>query len=146
MYVDASLLTYKRVGVYFWLFFALIGLITLFIKLQHNKTVWFLARQNFMALFIVLIGSASIDWDKLISDFNLGRAHQMEEISSLDKNYLLSISETNIAGLYGIKNKEGFEVDSIYSYNNTYGTNSNWLDIKLYDFLVDDAYGDWRSY
>jgi hypothetical protein len=46
MYVDAALLTYKRIGVYFWLFFAIIGLITLFIKLQRNKTVWYLARQN----------------------------------------------------------------------------------------------------
>jgi Leucine-rich repeat (LRR) protein len=146
MYVDAALLTYKRIGVYFWLFFALIGLITLFIKLQRNKTVWFLSRQNFMALFIVLIGSSAIDWDYVISDFNLNRARQMEEISSLDKNYMLSLSETNIAGLYSIKNLEGFETDSIYSYANSYLSNSNWLDIKLYDFLVDDAYGDWRSY
>jgi len=147
MYVDASLLTYKRIGVYFWLFFAIIGLITLLIKLQRNKSVWFLARHNFTVLFVVLIFSSVLDWDDMISSFNLNRAHQMDEISSLDKNYLLSLSEGNIAQLYAIKELEGFEIDSVYSYQpDYYYNNSNWLDCKIYDFLLDDAEGDWRSY
>ena len=146
MYVDAALLTYKRIGVYFWLFFALVGLVTLIIKLKQNKTVWFLARYNFATLFIVLLLSSATDWDIVLSNFNLSRAHQMEEISSLDKNYMLSISEGNIAGLFAIKELEGFEIDSVYSYQNRHLSNSNWLDCKVYDFLLDDAEGDWRSY
>ncbi|MDB4534423.1 DUF4173 domain-containing protein, partial [Vicingaceae bacterium] len=146
MYIDAALLTYKRIGVYFWLFFALIGLITLLVKLYKNKTVFYLARYNFNALFIVLILSSAADWDMVISDFNLNRAHQMDEISSLDKNYMLSLSEGNISGLYDIKELDGFEVDSIYSYRDRYSTNVNWLDYKVYDFLLDDIEGDWRSY
>jgi hypothetical protein len=152
MYVDAALLTYKRIGVYFWLFFALLGLITLFIKLYKNKSVWYLARYNFSILYIVLLMSSAFDWDMVISDFNISRAKQMDEISSLDKNYLLSISEGNISKLYEIKDIEGFEVDSVYSYN-WYGysggyheTNSNSLDAKVYKFLLEDAVGDWRSY
>lgn len=146
MYVDASLLTYKRIGVYFWLFFAVIGLITLFIKLQRNKTVWFLARHNVSALFVVLLLSSAVDWDYLISSFNLNRAHQMKEISALDKNYMLSLSEGNIEGLFAIKKLSGFEVDSVYSYQDKYLSNTNWLDCKVYNFLLDDAEGDWRSY
>jgi hypothetical protein len=146
MYIDAALLTYKRIGVYFWLFFALIGLITLLVKLYKNKTVFYLARYNFNALFIVLILSSAADWDMVISNFNLNRAHQMDEISSLDKNYMLSLSEGNISGLYDIKELDGFEVDSIYSYRDRYSTNVNWLDYKVYDFLLDDIEGDWRSY
>jgi len=146
MYVDAALLTYKRVGVYFWLFFALAGLITLLIKLQKNKTVWFLARYNFTTLFIVLLMSSAADWDMIISNFNLDRAHKMDEISSLDKNYMLSLSEGNIEGLFKIKDVEGFEIDSVYSYQDYHLSNSNWLDCKVYDFLLDDSEGDWRSY
>lgn len=146
MYVDSALLTYKRIGVYFWLFFAIIGLITLFIKLQKNKTVWFLARHNFTALFVVLLMSSAADWDMVVSNFNLDRANQMDEISSLDKNYMLSLSEGNIAGLFSVKQLKGFEVDSVYSYRDYHLSNSNWLDCKVYDFLLDDAEGDWRSY
>jgi Leucine-rich repeat (LRR) protein len=149
MYVDSALLTYKRIGVYFWLFFALIGLITIFIKLYKNKTVWFLARHNFTTLFIVLLISSATDWDMVISNFNLNRANQMDEISSLDKNYMLSLSEGNISGLFKIKNVKGFEVDSLYSYSydrDIHVSNSNWLDCKVFDFLEDDTEGDWRSY
>jgi len=149
MYVDAALLTYKRIGVYFWLFFALLGLITLFIKLWKDKSVWYLARYNFTILYVVLLASSVLDWDMVISNFNLKRASQMEEISSLDKNYLLSISEGNIAGLFAIKDVEGFEVDSAYSYSG-YGTyhvsNTNGLHVKVFKFLEDELDGDWRSY
>lgn len=149
MYVDAALLTYKRIGVFFWLFFALLGLVTLFIKLYKNKSVWYLARYNFTILYIVLLASSAFDWDMIISNFNIGRAKQMTEISSLDKNYLLSISEGNIKDLFDIKELEGFEIDSVYSYQG-FGTyhisNSNGLDHKVYRFLADEEKGDWRSF
>jgi hypothetical protein len=149
MYIDEALLSYKRVGVYFWLLFAFIGLITLFIKLYKNKTVWFLAKYNFAVLFVVFIGSSAFDWDMIISNFNLNRAQQVEDISSYDKKYLLSLSEGNINGLYNINDKKGFEVDSLYSYayyRNYHISNRNWLDGKLYNFLAGDMKGDWRSY
>lgn len=151
IYVDEALLSYKRIGVYFWLLFALIGLITLFIKLSKNKSVWFLARHNFTAIFIALIMSSVFDWDMIISNFNINRAKQVNEISSFDKRYLLSLSEGNIANLYTIKGIKGFEIDSVYSYSysnarNKGFSNRNWLDCKVYNFLKEDTEGDWRSY
>ncbi len=150
IYVDDALLSYKRIGVYFWLLFALIGLVTLFIKLYKNKTLWFLARYNFASLFVVFLASSAFDWDMIISDFNLNRARQVDEISSYDKTYLLSLSEGNIAGMYSIRDMEGFEVDSVYSYSysslDNRISNTNRLDSKVFDFLLDDSEGDWRSY
>ncbi len=149
MYIDAALLTYKRIGVYFWLLFALLGLITLFIKLHKNKSVWYLARHNFTILYIVMLLSSVFDWDMILSNYNVYRAKKMPDISSLDKNYLLSISEGNIKELFDLKKIEGFEVDSVYSYRGfgTYQlTNASELDFKVYRFLADDIQGDWRSY
>jgi len=147
MYIDQALLSYKRVGVYFWLFFALIGLVTTLIKLRKNKTSWFLVRNNLIAVFAVLVLSSAVDWDGLISDFNLNRAMQMEQIAAVDKNYILSLSEGNIAGLYTLKDIPGFEVDSAYSYRpDPYRSNKAWLDAKIYGFLKGDLEGDWRSY
>ncbi len=149
MYVDAALLTYKRIGVYFWLFFAVLGLVTLFIKLSKNKSVWYLARYNFIILYVVLLFSTVLDWDMVLSNYNISRAKQMDEISSLDKNYLLSISEGNIKQLFDLKKLEGFEVDSVYSYRGfgTYqNSNSSELDLKVYRFLASETYGNWRSF
>lgn len=149
MYIDAALLTYKRIGVYFWLLFALLGLITLFIKLHKNKSVWYLARHNFTILYIVMLLSSVFDWDMILSNYNVYRAKKKPDISSLDKNYLLSISEGNIKELFDLKKIEGFEVDSVYSYRGfgTYQlTNASELDFKVYRFLADDIQGDWRSY
>jgi Domain of unknown function (DUF4153) len=149
MYINEALLSYKRIGVYFWLFFALFGLITLIIKLFKNKTIWFLAKYNLSILFIVLVASSSIDFDMVISNFNIDRAKQRDEISSFDKKYMLSLSEGNIAGLFSIKNMKGFEVDSVYSFssfNRYYASNEDWLDNKVYRFLLNDYEGDWRSF
>ena len=149
MYIDEALLSYKRIGVYFWLLFAVVGLITLLIKLNRNKTVWFLARHNFVALFIVLIASSSIDWDMLISKFNVNRALARDEISSFDKRYMLSLSEGNIAELYKIKDIKGFEENPDYSYSSfsrNFLSNKGQLDYRLYQFLNGNTEGDWRSY
>jgi len=149
IYVNDALLSYKRIGVYLWLLFALIGLITLFIKLYKNKSVWFLARHNITVIFIALIMTSAFDWDMVISNFNINRAKQEKDISSYDKKYILSLSEGNIAGLYSIKNMKGFEVDSTYShiyYRDYYEANSNWLDSKVFDFLENDSEADWRSF
>ncbi|MBL4734196.1 MAG: DUF4173 domain-containing protein [Flavobacteriales bacterium] len=147
MYIDQALLSYKRIGVYFWLFFALIGLATTLIKLHKNKTSWYLVRNNLIAVFTVFVLSSAVDWDGLISSFNLGRTMKMEEISAVDKNYMLSLSAGNIAGLYAIKDMPGFEVDSAYSYQpDRFGSNRAWLDYNIYSFLRGDLEGDWRSY
>lgn len=149
IYVNDALLSYKRIGVYFWLLFALIGLITLFLKLSKNKTVWYLVRYNFLVLFLALVVSSAFDFDQIISDFNINRAKQVKEISSFDKRYLLSLSDGNIADLHELKSIKGFEVDSLYSYSSNrenYESNGNWLDCKIFDFVENDLEGDLRSY
>jgi Leucine-rich repeat (LRR) protein len=95
--------------------------------------------------------SSAFDWDMIISDFNINRAKQENEISSYDKRYLLSLAEGNIADLHAIKDIKGFEIDSTYSYSYSLSSskrysNRNRLDTKVYHFLKGDAEGDWRSF
>jgi hypothetical protein len=146
IYVFDALLSYKRIGVYFWLAMSAAGLITACIKIMRQKSTWFLIRTNFALAVFVLIASSAVDWDRLISNFNLGHM-QREDISPLDKHYLLNLSETNIAGLYAISNKDGFEVDSLYSARTNYHETNRWLlDRKLFKFLTEYTESGWRSY
>lgn len=147
MYVNEALLTYKRIGVFFWLLFALIGLSLTYIKIKKKKTAWYLLKMNITIAFAVFIVSSAFDWDSIISKFNISRMHQVTNISAFDKNYLLSLSEGNTSELYRIRNNTGFEVDSAYSYlPDYYSSNKNWLDHKIYRLLKREAKNDWRSF
>ncbi|HXU28904.1 MAG TPA: DUF4153 domain-containing protein, partial [Bacteroidia bacterium] len=145
MYVEDALLTYKRIGVYYWLFMAALGLGSTYVKLWKTKSNWFLFKSNSFMAYLVLVASAGIDWDKFIGDFNISN---IKNIASLDKRYLISLSETNLARLYTIKDKAGFDVDSVYHYQYGYNSFSNSanLDSKLYDYLQNNCKDDWRLF
>jgi len=144
MYIHEALLTYKRIGVYYWLFMAAIGLSILFIKIYKVRSAWYLFKINSFIVYILLIASASIDWDGYISTYNLSK---VKYIASLDKKYLISLSETNLAQLYAIKNDKDFNTDSMYHYEYNYGyQNNKRLDDDLYFFLKNQQKNDWRSF
>jgi hypothetical protein len=143
MYTDDALLTYRRIGVYYWLGMAALGLVVTFIKIQRLKTIWFLVRTNAYIAFLMLVFSAGIDWDQYITDYNL---RNTGSVSSLDKRYLISLSEGNIAQLYDLEKSPGFNVDSSFHYRyNRWMPSSAVLDEKLYEFRKD--YNDcWKSF
>lgn len=153
IYVNDYLLTYKRIGVYCWLFMAALGLIVTFVKIWKIKTNWYLFKTNSLIAYIVLVVAAGLDWDKYISDYNISHS---KSLSQLDKRYLVSLSETNIPQLLALKDSAGFNTDSSYhysagsrnwSYEASYSaTNSSDLDMKLYNYLRHISRDDWRSY
>lgn len=147
MYIDDALLTYKRIGVYYWLFMAMVGLLTTFIKVAKAKSAWYLIKHNSFIAFVVLILSGGVDWDRFISTYNISKA---KLLAAMDKRYLISLSETNIAQLYAIKDKSGFNIDSLFHYRYYYRSTANdaLLDSKLFDYLYSEQKNsyDWRSY
>lgn len=144
LYINEALLTYKRIGVYYWLALAITGLITTTLKIRRIEKAWYLLRVNSLIAFVILVISSSIDWDKWIGDYNFSH---IRYIASLDKKYLIDLSETNLKQLYKIKNQKEFETDSVYHYNYKYHySNKSALDVKLYNFLVNNYQKDWRSF
>jgi Leucine-rich repeat (LRR) protein len=145
MYVSDALLTYKRIGVYYWLLMAAFGLLTTFIMIRNTRSGWYLFKTNSWIAYVVLVLSACVDWDKVTGDYNISHTTL---IASLDKKYLLDISEANIPLLYDIKDQPGFEVDSSYHYRAGYSSMSNtqMLDEKLYFYLAHMEKDSWKSF
>jgi hypothetical protein len=143
MYIDEALLTYKRIGVYYWLGMAAVGLLSTVHKIAARKTWWYMFRLNTYTAFAVLVLSAGLDWDRFITRYNISH---VPTLYSLDKRYLLSLSETNVKDLHELKGKPGFNADSVYHYYfQNWMPSSEALDYKLYRFL--EKYSlDWRSY
>ncbi|MGZ3884526.1 MAG: DUF4153 domain-containing protein [Bacteroidia bacterium] len=145
MYITDALLTYKRIGVYYWLFMAACGLAYTYIKIAKVKSAWYMIRANSLLACVVLVLSCSVDWDTLISDYNISRTHLL---ASLDKRYLISLSEATIPQLYQLRNREGFNTDSAYHYEfgSHFSSNKASLDHKLYRFLEKVQTGNWKSF
>ena len=107
-YIISFGLTYKRIGVLFFLTATSIGLITTYIKVSKIKNLWFLFRKNTQIAFVILILSSTINWDKIITYYNINNANQ------LDVSYLINLSKNNAFLL-----KDYIEKNEINSYKKT---------------------------
>lgn len=70
-YMSYFALAYKRIAVVFVLILLLAGLALLFLKIKKHKSLFWLIRQNALALFLVLGISALPNWDGIIARYNL---------------------------------------------------------------------------
>jgi hypothetical protein len=105
-YIISFGLTYKRIGVLFFLTATLIGLITTFIKVSKIKNLWFLFRKNTQIAFVILIISSTINWDKIITYYNINYADQ------IDLKYLRKLSDNNTFLLKDYSEKNNIDMDN----------------------------------
>ncbi len=99
LYIGEYGLTHKRIGVYLYIAICTAGLVTTIIKIAATKSNWFLFRKNTWVLYSTMIISCIIDWDYIITDFNIHnfeKDHTME----IDEHYLADLSHTNLSLLY----------------------------------------------
>lgn len=93
-YINSFGLTYKRIGVLFFLTATSIGLITTFLKVFQVKNMWYLFRKNLCIAFVIFIISTTVNWDKLITYYNLNILNEAEI------SYLIGLSDNNTFLLY----------------------------------------------
>jgi len=160
-YIQNYNLTYKRLGVYIWLVLTLIGLVTTLVKIYQKKTNLYLFKANGWAFYIVLVLFACLNWDLVITRFNI------QQSKSIDKNYLVELnSPANLPDLLVMPTddndylKESKENDSYDdSYEDSYSGSRSYYDHlfnrgnytaklhkRLYDFLQNRDDVGWQSW
>lgn len=152
LYINEYCLTYKRIGVFIYLLLALIGLFTTFIKIWKTKSNWYLFRTNGWLFYLVLLLTCFVNWDMMVTNFNILDAVQNKK--PLDKNYLVSLSYKNIPQLLtlseAIKDSVNYEEveSSLRYYSNSYYANDYkvGLNYKLYSFLDEVQKKEWKSF
>lgn len=105
IYIHDYNFTYKRIGVYVWLMLAAVGLIIMFWKINKQKSNWFLIKTNVGVWFSVLTLSSCVNWDKMITNYNLAN----KPLQEIDFHYLFSLSDTNIPELIDITKHQDFK-------------------------------------
>jgi hypothetical protein len=150
IYIQDFNFTYKRIGVYVWLFLSVAGLLITFYTIYKNRSNWFLIRTNFAVWFTCLTLSSCVNWDKLITNYNIYN----KPLAQVDFHYLFSLSDTNIPELIAITKRKDFgtinsklknytgSFDREYYYPITY---SELLREKVKSYLKDKN-SDWKSF
>ncbi len=95
-YIHFHGLAYKRIGVIVFLALVLVGLVTLYLKIERRRTLIYLLRVNGWAAFVALVGLATVNWDGVIVRFNLAHWNQGE----IDVDNYLAMSDKVLPLLY----------------------------------------------
>jgi len=136
MYVDAYGLTEKRIGVYFYLLLAAIGLLTTLIKVNRKQTNAYLIRSTTTIFFIILLISCTVKWDNLITRHDLSRTD-----AETNFYYLNSLSFTNIPMMFDYVEKNKTNLNNELAQNNLASFHS-----KILDFVTSyNENCDWQS-
>lgn len=91
-YIQHMGLAYKRIGVLVFLIMVLMGLITVFIKIQQRKTSYYLWRVNGWFAIVLLVAASCIHWDETIARYNLTQKNTIP----VDVKFLLTLSDKTI--------------------------------------------------
>lgn len=149
IYIHDYNFTYKRIGVFVWLVLAMCGLCIMFWKIYKKRTNWYLVRSNLSLWFIILVFSGCVNWDKLITNYNISN----KPLAEVDFYYLFSLSEANIPELIAVAKKPEFSSFNARLKNYQGNALSRYhahtyislLNDKIYDYLA--WYNpDWRSF
>lgn len=107
-YINYFALAYKRIGVILFLLLVLYGLFTVFRKIQHTKTSFYLFQKNTLALYLLLVVSSMVNWDSVIAKYNFAHA----DSAYLHLEYLSTLSDKALPHL--AKTKQ--ELDATYNF------------------------------
>lgn len=147
IYIHDYNYTYRRIGVYVWLVLAAVGLVIAFIKIRSERSNWFLVKHNFAVWFTVLAASSLVNWDLLITRYNIGN----KPLKEVDFHYLMSLSGSNIPELLAVTKDLHFKElnSSLRDYNSAYNryyneTYTGLLTDKI-RFYVANRSDSWKS-
>lgn len=87
-YIYYFALAYKRIGVIFFLILTLYSIYTVYQKINHKKTTFYLLSSNSLASYIILVVMAFFNWDSIIAKYNF--AHS--ETAFVHFNFLANLS------------------------------------------------------
>ena len=92
-YIAEYGLAYKRLGVLWFLILVVLGLYSLFAMIQQRRSLYYLWVINAWFLYASLLGSSMVNWDVLITRYNLNQAQH----AKIDTLFLLrEVSDKNL--------------------------------------------------
>lgn len=73
-YIDYFALAYKRIGVFIFLLLILYGLYSVYRKIHHQRSAFWILHVNSMAIIAILFIASLFPWDRYIANYNIAHA------------------------------------------------------------------------
>jgi len=109
-YIHHYALAHGRIVVVFFLALVLFGLFTMYLKVKGPKTVYFLLQSNAAAVMVALLLAASVNWDNLITRYNLRREDP-------DLYHLVEVLDNNLIPLLQAAQENTMLTNQLRSYS-----------------------------
>ncbi|HTF02741.1 MAG TPA: DUF4153 domain-containing protein [Bacteroidia bacterium] len=158
LYAEMFGMTYKRIGVYFYLLLTAIGVLTTILKVSGKKTNTWLFRINTWLFFSVFVCSSLVSWARFITWYSLYKSDYVNRayLSSLSYQSLPYLVELNLhPEKFSQKElNENYEDDDDLLYKVQLLMDRNWgnksefsvrLYRRIYKQLAESRDVDWRS-
>lgn len=94
-YIEYYALAYKRIGVIIFLILTIVGLLTMFLKINNLKSTYYLIKTNSLAVYVMMILMSCISWDELIINYNLNHTSK----AGFDVDFCLELSPKAIPAI-----------------------------------------------
>lgn len=131
-------LAYKRIGVILFLTATIVGLVTLYIKINKSKSSYYLLKVNSWGVYALLIFMSVMNWDMIIVNHNLN--HSKKE--NIDIEFLLTLSDKTLPVIYEHRNEFNLEW---WDYSSD-STLDELLDRRIRRFKARKVNTTWRSW
>lgn len=94
LYVNELGMTYKRIGVWYFLLVAAIAMVIALLKIRQNKNLIFVVRKGFAIYVLILVVSSLAPWELMVTKFNIRQAENRHKAA--DINYLMQLDGHNL--------------------------------------------------
>lgn len=111
-YINFHGLAYKRIGVLMFLAVVFFGLVIMLVKINKQKSVFYLLRKGTWFAYLLLCVAALINWDAAIIKTNIN--HQYPE--NIDYSFLVDLSDKSLPIL--LNNMDNIEAHDEYCIRN----------------------------
>lgn len=145
IYINEYSLTYRRIGVFVWLFLTGFGLVTTWLKISGKRNNYYIFRTNGWSFFLVLVFLGLWNWDGIISRYN------SRNTETVDYEYLLKLNHAALPVLLEAVTSPQTNSDSL-SDKGIYFNDMLFEDIKsatmrkVFEFLQQNDENDLRSW
>lgn len=129
-YIHHYALAHGRIVVVFFLALVLFGLFTMYLKVKGPKTFYFLLQTNATAVMVALLLAASVNWDQLITRYNLRQEDP-------DLYHLVKVLDNNLVPLLQTAQENTMSADALRRHS---------LDGRGKRLTQDWQNRDWRSW
>ena len=155
-YIQYFNLAYKRIGVFFFLVAVIYGLYTVYVKVNRQKSIYYLVRINSLAAYIILLSVGFVNWDKVIARYNFAHAQK----AYMHLNFLAKLDESALPYLehdQAFLETVQYEQDEVYGrdkYAITPAEFADKIEMKKERFLktyprqhwLEWNFDDWQAY